>query len=294
MNKALRAVRKYYIPALMLLPGISLIAFVFFKPIIQTVYLSFFSWNGILQVPKKFIGWNNYIRLFNDKIFWISVRNVLIFLLQGIVIQGPVSFILALFISQKIKCIRYFKFTYFLPVVIPLTAIAIMWKFILNPNWGLINTLIRLVFPDFDVDFLGNPDIAMYSVVLVSAWVYVGLNMIIFSANLTAIPADIFESATIDGATGIKKIFYITLPLMMESIKIYIILMIVGSLKTFDLVFVMTRGGPNNATQVPAVFMYLQTFSYSKFGYGATIATFILVTGLIGSLIANKYLLTKD
>jgi raffinose/stachyose/melibiose transport system permease protein len=289
-----KALRKGFVPALMVLPSIALIAVIFFYPIIDTIKLSFYKWNGILQSAPKFIGFKNYEVMFRDEAFWTSIKNVGLFLLQGVFVQGPIAFILALFISKKIRGIRYYKFTYFLPVVIPLTAIGIMWKFVLNPNWGLINAAIRTFNPAFNVDFIGNPTIAMYSIVLVSAWVYVGLNMIIFSAGLTSIPCDLYESAEIDGATGLKKIGYITLPMMMESIKVYIILMITGSLKTFDLVFVMTRGGPNEATMVPALFMYLETFSYTKFGYGATIATFILVTGLIGSLIANKYLFTRE
>lgn len=287
-------IKKYYVPFLMILPAFLLIAFMFFTPIIQTVYLSFVEWNGIWQTPKEFVGFSNYKRMFSDRVFWICIRNMFIYLVQGVLIQGPIAFLLAMFISKKIRGLRAYKFAFFLPVIIPMTAVAIMWKFILNPNWGLINDMIRILNPDFNMDFLGNPNIAMYSVVLVSAWVYIGLNMVIFSAGMTAIPEELYESGELDGATGMKKIFYITLPMMKESLKVYVILMITGTLKTFDLVFVMTKGGPNEATQVPAVNMYLQTFSYGKFGYGATIATFILVVGLIGSLIANKYLVAKE
>lgn len=287
-------IKKYYVPFLMILPAFLLIAFMFFTPIIQTVYLSFVEWNGIWQTPKEFVGFSNYKRMFSDRVFWICIRNMVIYLIQGVLIQGPIAFLLAMFISKKIRGLRGFKFAFFLPVIIPMTAVAIMWKFILNPNWGLINDVIRIFNPDFNMDFLGNPNIAMYSVVLVSAWVYIGLNMVIFSAGMTAIPEELYESGELDGATGIKKVLYITLPMMKESLKVYVILMITGTLKTFDLVFVMTKGGPNEATQVPAVNMYLQTFSYGKFGYGATIATFILVVGLVGSLIANKYLVVKE
>ena len=287
-------IKKYYVPFLMILPAFLLIAFMFFTPIIQTVYLSFVEWNGIWLTPKEFVGFSNYKRMFSDRVFWICIRNMVIYLIQGVLIQGPIAFLLAMFISKKIRGLRGFKFAFFLPVIIPMTAVAIMWKFILNPNWGLINDVIRIFNPDFNMDFLGNPNIAMYSVVLVSAWVYIGLNMVIFSAGMTAIPEELYESGELDGATGIKKVLYITLPMMKESLKVYVILMITGTLKTFDLVFVMTKGGPNEATQVPAVNMYLQTFSYGKFGYGATIATFILVVGLVGSLIANKYLVAKE
>ena len=293
MNKIANALKTYYVPALMVLLSMVLIVMIFFSPIVQSIYLSFFQWNGIWQSPMKFIGLQNYVMMFKDQAFWTSIKNVLVFMGQGLLFQGPFAFILALFITKKRRSTRYFKFTFFLPVVIPLTAVAIIWKFVLNPNWGVVNNLIRIFFPSFNVDFIGNPGISIYSIVFVSAWVYVGLNMIIFSAGLTTIPAELYESAEIDGITGLKKIYYITLPLMMESIKIYMILMITGSLKAFDIVYVMTRGGPNEATMVPAVFMYVETFSYTKFGYGATIATFILVSGLIGSLIANKYLFTR-
>lgn len=289
----IKVIKAYYVPGLMVLPSMILIALIFFSPIVQSIYLSFFQWNGIFQSPMQFIGFRNYTTLFKDPAFWTSIKNVIIFLGQGLIVQGPVAFILALFISKNRRHNRYFKFTFFLPVVIPLTAVAIIWKFVLNPNWGVINNVIRVFFPNFDVDFLGNPSISIYSIAFVSAWVYIGLNMIIFSAGLTAIPAELYESAEIDGATGMKKTFFITIPLMMESIKVYLILMITGALKTFDIVYVMTRGGPNEATTVPAVFMYVETFSYTKFGYGATIATFILFTGLISSLFANKYILTK-
>ena len=294
MSLVRRYIRKYYVPALMILPGIALVVFMFFSPIFQTIYLSFYNWNGIFQTPMTPIGVDNYRQMMIDPAFIISIRNVGLFLLQGLIIQGPIAFILALFISNRIRGMRYFKFTFFLPVVIPLTAIAIMWRFILNPNWGLINPVIQFFYPSFNNDLLGNPSIAIYSIVMVSAWVYVGLNMVIFSAGMTAIPKELYESAEIDGATGKRQIFSITIPLLMESIKVYLILMVTGSLRAFDLIFVMSRGGPNESTMAPAVLMYMRTFIHQRFGYGAAIATFILVVGLIGSVIANRYLFVRD
>lgn len=282
------------VPMLMILPAALLIGIVFFTPIFQSIDLSFYKWNGIFQCARRYVGVSNYERLFKDRTFWISMRNVGLFLLQGTLIQGPIAFILAIFISKKMRAARYFKFTFFLPVVIPLTAIGLMWKFILNPNWGVVNAAIQMINPSFDADLIGDPNLAMYSVVLVSAWVYIGLNMVIFSSGMTAIPNELYESADIDGASGSQKTRYITLPMLMESIKIYIILMITGSLKTFDLVYVMTNGGPNKSTMVPALMMYQQTFTFGKFGYGAAVATFILVAGLLGSIIANKYLFTRE
>ena len=294
MRIVLKSIKRYYIPTLMIVPGIALVLFMFFAPIVQTIYLSFYEWNGIFQVPLRPVGLDNYRTMINDPTFHTSVRNVGVFFLQGLLFQGPVAFILALFISSRVRGLRYFKFTFFLPVIIPMTAIAIMWRFVLNPNWGLINPIIRFFNPSFNNDLLGNPDLAIYSVVMVSAWVFVGLNMVIFSAGMTAIPKELYESAEIDGASGLRKVGSITIPMLMESIKVYLILMITGTLRSFDLVFVMTRGGPNESTMVPAVFMYLRTFIHQQFGYGATIATFILVVGLIFSMIANRYLFVRD
>lgn len=279
---------------LMLLPALAVFTVIIVSPVVQSVYLSFFNWNGILQSKMKFTGLGNYINLLGSKTFWLSMRNVGVFILQGVLIQGPIAFLLALLVTSKLRGTKFFRTAFFMPVIIPLTAVALMWNFILNPDWGLLESFIRAIgFKNFNVELLGNPNIAIYSVVLVSAWVYVGLNMVIFAAGLSSIPEEIHQAAEIDGATGFKKTIHITLPMIMESIKIYLITCVTGSLKAFDLIYVMTGGGPNDATQVPAVLMFREAFSYSHFGYGSAIATVILVLGLVASILANRYMFTK-
>lgn len=287
-------IKNNFLSIVMVLPVLLLFTFIIIYPVTQAVYLSFFKWDGILQSKMQLIGLKNYFTLFNDSNFRTSMRDVGIFILQGLLIQGPLAFILALIITTKLKAVNFFKTTFFIPVIIPLTAVALMWNFILNPDWGIISAVIRAIgFKNFNVEFLGDPKIAIYALVLVSAWVYVGMNMIIFAAGLTAIPEELHQAAEMDGATGFKKVIYITIPLLMESIKIYFITCITGSLKAFDLIYVMTQGGPNDSTQVPGVLMFKEAFSYNHFGYGNAIATVILVLGLIASILANKYMFTK-
>lgn len=286
-----KKIKKILLQCIMLFPALFLFTVLLMNPVIQAVYQSFFEWNGIAKSPLVFKGLDNYKDIFTNKYFWGSLKNVGVFILQGILVQLPIAFGLALIVSQKIKGVRIYKTTFFLPVIIPLTAVGLMWTFILNPSWGFINEFIRFIgFQNFNTDFLGNIDIAIFSVVMVSAWVYAGYNMVIFAAGLTAIPNDIYEAAQIDGATSWRSLWHITIPLMKESFKIYTVLLITGSLKSFDLIYVMTMGGPNGATEVPAILMYKEAFKYNHFGYGNAIATVILILGLGFSVLANKYM----
>jgi raffinose/stachyose/melibiose transport system permease protein len=166
-----------------------------------------------------------------------------------------------------------------------------MWTFILYPNGGLLNSLLEMTGLSFLIsNWLGDPQLAMPSVVLVNEWIFAGLNMLIFAAGLVSIPEELYESATIDGTSPWQNIRYITLPLCKESFKIFSILCVTGCLRAFDLVFVMTGGGPSHATEVPATLLYNLAFKYRNFGPGNAIGVIILVLGLIASYILNKML----
>lgn len=294
-NATKNKVKKTIVHFVMLLPALALFSVILINPVIQTIYMSFFEWNGIASSSLVFRGLKNFQEVLTNAYFWGSLKNVGIFILQGIFIQLPIAFGLALLVSQKLKGVRFYKTSFFIPVIIPLTSVGLMWSFLMNPSYGFINHFIRAIgFDNFNVDFLGNSNMAIFSVVMVSAWVYVGYNMVIFAAGLTAIPSDIYEAAAIDGATSWKSLWFITIPLMRESLKIYVILMITGSLKAFDLVYVMTMGGPNGATEVPAILMYKEAFKYGHFGYGNAIATVLLILGLTFSLLSNKFFLKGE
>ncbi|MBF9017580.1 MULTISPECIES: carbohydrate ABC transporter permease [unclassified Oceanispirochaeta] len=287
--------KDYHWVAIFLAPALIIYATFLLIPICQSIYMSFFKWKGIANVPMVFVGLKNYQRIFSNPAFWHSLVNVLWFIAGGFIVLMPLSFILALIITKNIKGTRFYKTSFFIPVILPMTAVGLMWVYILQPNGGLLNSLLELMgLGSLIKNWLGDPDIAIISVVLVNEWVYAGFNMLIFAAGLVAIPDSLFESAKIDGANSFQRIIHITLPLMKESIKIFSIMCITGCLRHFDLVFIMTGGGPARATETPATLLYNEAFKYRNFGTGNAIGVFILVAGLLISLLLNKLLVQEE
>lgn len=280
----------HLVAVLFVLPAILLYTVLLINPVIQSVRMSFFSWNGIAQSPLVFAGLDNYKELLQSGEFWRALANVGKFLAVGFLLQMPVSFILSLIITSNIKAVRFFKTIFFVPVILPITAISIMWTFILWPTGGSLNSIMQLLGMQALIqDWLGDPNIVSITIPLINLWIAVGLNMIIFSAGMVSIPEELYEAAEIDGATGVKKVWNITLPLMKESIKIYSVLCVTGCLKVFDIVYVMTSGGPNGASDVPATLLYYSAFKYQKYGFASSIGTVILILGLAVSILINKF-----
>lgn len=290
-----RSFNFHLVAVLFVLPAFLLYTILLINPILQAVYQSFFSWDGIAQSSLVFAGLDNYRELMASSEFWRALANVGKFVIVGFLLQMPVSFILSLVITSKIKAVRFFKTAYFLPVIFPMTAIAIMWNFILWPTGGLLDAIMQVFgLGGLIQDWLGDPNVVSFTVPLVNMWVYAGLNMIIFAAGIVGIPNDIYEAAEIDGASGFSRIWRITVPLMKESFKIYAIMCITGCLRVFDIVFVMTGGGPNGASDVPASLLYYSAFRWQKFGIANSIGTVILVLGLVTSALMNKFISSEN
>ncbi len=280
----------HLIAILFVLPSLLLYTVLLINPVIQSIRMSFFSWNGIAQSPLVYVGFDNYRELVQSSEFWRALANVGKFLVVGFVLQMPVSFLLGLIITSKIKAVRFFKTAFFIPVILPITAISIMWTFILWPTGGVVNSLLQtLGLQGLIQDWLGDPKIVSITIPLVNMWIAVGLNMIIFSAGMVSIPEELYEAAEIDGATGFKKIWNIMLPLLKDTIKVYSVLCVTGCLKVFDIVYVMTSGGPNGASDVPATLLYYSAFKYQQYGFANSIGTVILILGLAGSILINKF-----
>ncbi|RKP49881.1 sugar ABC transporter permease [Cohnella endophytica] len=287
--------RPYTIAAVFLLPAFLLYTLVYVVPMFQTAYLSFFSWNGIKSVPLEFVGWANYDEMFNKPEFYRSLKNIGVFIMGSFVLILPIAFSFALIITSKLKGTRFFKVAFFMPSILPLTAVGLMWQFLLKGDGGLVNAVMSaLGMSSWTRDWLGEPAIAIYVVVIVNAWIYCGLNMIIFASGLVAIPEDLYEAAALDGATGFKKLRYITVPLMQETIKIFSILAVTQSLRVFGQIFVMTNGGPNGATDVPTTLLYYESFKYNNFGVGNSIGTFIIIAALLSTVILNRLMSTRN
>jgi len=270
-----------------IIPGIVLFCFFVLYPMIESVVQSFYSWNGIAISPMEFVGIKNYKIVFKDYHFWNSLINVLWFMAGGFIVLMPLAFILALIINKKYKLRRFFKTTYFIPVVLPITAVGLMWVYMLFPDSGVVPVILNW-FGIKSPNFLGNPNWAIKSVVLVNEWIYAGLNMLIFSAGIVSIPDELYESAQIDGANAWQQLIHITLPMMRESFKIFSILCITGCIKHFALVYVMTGGGPSHASEMPTTLLYNEAFQYKNFGVGNAIGVFLLIAGVTLSLLTNK------
>lgn len=279
----------YFTAFVFLFPAVFLYLVLEINPIVQSVYLSFFQWNGIPKEPLVFVGVGNYAAMFGSSEFWKAIGNSGWFLLTSFFVQLPLAFILASIITSNIRWVRFFKTAFFMPVVLPITAIGIIWVNILYPNGGVLNTLLEMIgLGQWAGNWLGNQKTAIIATALVSCWVYAGLNMIIISAGMVAIPEELYECGKLDGAVGLKKTLYITLPMLTETLKIYAVLAVTGSLKVFEIIYVMTRGGPNRASEAPAILLYNESFQYNNFGYGSSVGTFILISGIVISAVLNK------
>lgn len=261
-----------------LLPA-AVFMFVFiFYPIVDSFIISTYKWNGI-AAKKQFIGLDNWAKLIRDGNFWFAFRNNIAIMVMSIVIQIPIGLAEATFIEFCGKKGTAFKVLWFIPMLMSSVAIGFLFTYALAANGGIISWLSHL-FGGGNIDLLGNPKTALMTVIMVIAWQFVPFYMVYCMAAYTNISLDVYEASLIDGATKGQYFWRIALPLLMPSVKSAAILSMVGSLKYFDLIYVMTGGGPGTATELMATYMYKNSFSQFNMGYGSAVAggMFILIT----------------
>lgn len=251
--------------------------------ILMTFYYSLLEWSGI--TASEFIGFANYIDLLNDGIFWQSVKNNLILVLMSVVTQLPLGLIMALLLFSPIRGIKIFQTIYFMPFLMSTVAIGLLFVFILDPSFGLVNNFLGSIgLESLQRGWLGESGTAFWSIVAVITWQFAPFYMILFRAGLVGIPAELYEAAAIDGVNKWQGFRHITFPLLMPTIVTSSILAIIGSLKYFDLIYVMTGGGPNHSTELMATHMYKQAFTNFNMGYGSTVAVGMFIIALIITL----------
>ena len=242
------------VAALFLAPVTILMVIYIFYPIVDTFITSTYQWNGI-SADRKFIGIQNWITLPQDKSFWIAFKNNLIIMVLSIVIQIPLGLALATFLDFGGKKLTVFKVIWFIPLLMSSVAIGFLFTYALATNGGIVSTISGW-FGGGNIDLLGNPKTALLTVIAVICWQFTPFYMVYFMAAFTNIPYDVFEAARIDGATRGQYFWKIALPLLVPSMKSAAILSMVGSLKYFDLIYVMTGGGPGTSTELMATYMY--------------------------------------
>ena len=277
---------RYLSAYLMLLPAIILLIIFVLIPILLGFYLSFHRWDGFNQ--PVYIGINNYIRLFQrDQIFAKAVTNTIIFAISVVSVKNVLGLGLALLVNQKIRGVIFFRTALFLPVTLSFVVIGLLWSWIYNPSFGLLNAGLELIGLDSLIrPWLSDPSTALGSIITVDIWKWTGFHMVLYLAGLQSIPRDLYEVAIIDGANAWARLIRITLPLLAPVTFINVLLSLNGAfVRNFDLVYVMTGGGPNNATEVVLTHLVTQSFRFGKLGYASAMG-FVLfaIVGVIGAV----------
>lgn len=267
-----------FVAAIFLAPVVLVLVVYIFYPIIETFRVSAFDWNGISTNPK-FIGLDNWVKLMHDEKFWTAFLNNIKVMILSILIQIPLGLAMATFVEFAGKKATVFKILWFIPMLMSSVAIGFLFTYALATNGGIISSISQL-FGGGNIDLLGNPKLALYAVIGVVAWQFTPFYMVYCVAGYTNVPEEVYEASVIDGANKRQYFCHIALPLLKPTIKSAAILSMVGSLKYFDLVYVMTGGGPGTATELMATYMYKLSFAQFNMGYGSAVAggMFILIS----------------
>jgi raffinose/stachyose/melibiose transport system permease protein len=273
-----------------LIPALLIYLFFVIVPIVWSAYYGFFDWKGIGQ--GQFIGFGNYAEVIQDPVFWKSFKNNMLIVAASIFGQLPIAIILALVLSRSTLFERIIRASVFMPMVLSSVVVGIIWSYIYHPQIGILNFFLDAIGLDsWKHPWLSDPKVSMYALMVPIIWNYIGPYMIIFIAALQSISPDINDASKIDGFGPVRKLFAITLPMIWDTIKVAIILCISGSLKSFDLIYIMTGGGPAHSTELLASYMYNNTFNVFRFGYGSAVSAAIIILSLI--LIAGSQFLMK-
>lgn len=275
-------------PYLYILPVAILSGILIYYCIGFTVAASFTDWDG-LGTEMKFIGLANYIKLFGDNAFWISVKNNLLFFVGTVFVQAVLGLFIAVLLKTKIRGGNIYKAIFFLPISMAPAIITAIFRIILDPNVGSLNNTLRdMGLGVLAQSWLGDPKWALISIIVVNIFQWMGFSMIIYYAGLMSIPDDIYEAAKIDGAGFWSQLFKITIPMLKGTTSTLIILGIVGSLKTFDIVMLLTRGGPGRSTEFMATMLYKSAMEEFNGGYSASIGVTLLIIAIVMSAVQLK------
>jgi raffinose/stachyose/melibiose transport system permease protein len=268
-------------------PALLLFTVVVFYPLLQVFYRSMFQWNGLGS--GRFIGLENYIRLFTDTTFYLANKNGLIFAGVLVVFQMTLSTVLAVAVSNsRLRGRNFFRIVYFIPVVLSVTVVCQLWLSMYNADTGLINQFLERIGIDFRQNWLNDRDKAIYAIALVNAWQWMGYQFALILAGIKSIPTSYYEAASIDGATPFQAHRKVTIPLLAETYKFCFTIAVTGGLKAFTEMFIMVSGGPGNSTYTLTYMMYSSAFRAGEFGYGLTAAAILVIECLFAIIIINR------
>ena len=281
--------RRYkFVGYFFILPALLIFVVFLIYPLLYTVYLSLTNWAGFDLSKITFVGLNNFKLLKPDWIFWKSLRNTLFFVIGTALFLNLFGLGLALFLNNSLRITRIVRTLIFIPVLLSPVIVGVMWSRILDPFGALNQILENIGLIKTPIFWLGDKRIALLSIIGATVWQWVGYDMMLYLTGLQQIPAELYEAAKIDGANGWNLFRYITLPLLKGIATMVILLNFIGGIRVFDIVYVMTRGGPNHNTEVLATHLYEVAFWFNKMGYASVIAVIILALSLLFAYMRNR------
>lgn len=269
------------------LPAFLVYLLFFGVPFLATIWLSVTEWNGV--GAPAFSGATNYVRLAGDTQMWAALGNNVIWVVVGTAVPVFIGLILAVMLWSDARGSMTYRTIYFLPVVLSPVVIGIIWSWIYNPLFGLLNTGLRTVgLGDWAIGWLGEPDVALYAVLVTAIWSYLGFCIVVLFAGLQKVDPELIAAARIDGANVRQRFRHVIVPQIRPVLTMVIVYTVIGGFNVFDIVWVMTNGGPNNATEVIATYTYEVAFRSNDYGYGATLSMVMSVLSLIAAWITMR------
>ncbi len=287
MKKAIKTLKPY------LFVAPALIVFIVFSiyPILNTIFLSFYEWD-MISPTKEFVGIKNYQTLFRDVKFYQTLSNTFVYMLLTVGLGVILAIALALFLRKDTRINKFMQNLIFTPYIVSLASISFLWMWLMNNDFGLLNYLLSLVGVG-PIDWLGNPKVALISLVIISVWKTLGYNTLIILSALQSIPKHLYEAASLDKATKRQTFFKIALPMISPTLFFLTIVSIIASFKVFETIQIITNGGPQNSTNTLVYSIYEYGFQFYKIGYASTIGVVLLVIISIFTIIYFKLLSKK-
>lgn len=265
---------------LFLTPPLAVFALIVVWPLLDSFFYSFTNWNGF-DPDYKFVGFDNFRKVFTDPLFFNAAVNTLIWIVAAILLPTLMGLLLALLLDSSVRGSNVFKSIFYLPICLSAIVVGQIWTWIYQQDWGLLNTALSLIAGEkFNYAWIAKPLTALYSVILAWSWQQTGLAMVIFLAGLTSIPAELTEAAEIEGATRLQRIRHVVLPLLRPATVVVVALMVINSLKGFEILYIMTGGGPFHSSDTLAMHMYNESFKKYLMGYGSAISVVLFIITL--------------
>jgi multiple sugar transport system permease protein len=262
-------------------------AFVLF-PLVFSFYLSFHQWN-MFSAGTTFVGLDNYRKIATSAEFWLVLKNTIVYTVGTVPLNMLISLGVAFFLNKKLAGKKFLRTAFFTPVIMSSVAAAVIWRWVYEPNFGLLNTVLGWCgIPA--VNWLNDPSAAMFALIVMGVWKTFGVNMVLFSAGLQGIPEHYYEAAEIDGAGRWGRFWYITLPLLSPTTFFVLVMSVIGSFQVFDTVYVLTSGGPLGSTKVLVFYLYEHAFKFFEMGYASAVAYVMFAIVFVLTLAQTKYL----